>query len=101
MLDDMINYLMSSNVIAFPDYEKPFFINCDASNHGLGTVIYQRQDGVDRVISYASRTLSDAEKNYHLHSGKLEFLALKWAVTVTDPGLSPLGTTSIRCIHGQ
>ena len=25
--------------------------------------------------------MSDAEKNYHLHSGKLEFLALKWAVT--------------------
>ena len=36
---------------------------------------------VNRVISYASRTLSDAEKNYHLHSGELEFLALKWAIT--------------------
>ena len=34
-----------------------------------------------KVISYASRTLSQAEKNYHLHSSKLEFLALKWAVT--------------------
>ena len=36
---------------------------------------------MDRVISYASRTLTDAEKNYNLHSGKLEFLALKWAIT--------------------
>ena len=34
-----------------------------------------------RVISYASRTLSPAEKNYYLHSGKLEFLALKWSIT--------------------
>lgn len=33
-----------------------------------------------RVIGYGSRTLTSAEKNYHLHSGKLEFLALKWAV---------------------
>ena len=33
------------------------------------------------VIGYASRTLTPAEKNYHLHAGKLEFLALKWAVT--------------------
>ena len=33
-----------------------------------------------RVIAYASRTLSLAEKNYHLHSTKLELLALKWAV---------------------
>ena len=27
------------------------------------------------------RTLTMAEKNYYLHSGKLEFLALKWAIT--------------------
>ena len=33
------------------------------------------------MISFASRTLTPAEKNYHLHSGKLEFLALKWAIT--------------------
>ena len=29
---------------------------------------------------YGSRSLSPAEKNYHLQSGKLEFLALKWAI---------------------
>ena len=34
-----------------------------------------------RVIAYGSRAHSPAEKNYHLHAGKLEFLALKWAVT--------------------
>ena len=43
-------------------------------------MLYQRQNGAMRVISYASRTLSPSEKNYHMHSGKLEFLALKWAV---------------------
>ena len=67
--------------MAYPDFQLPFFITCDASNSGLGVVLYQTQDGVDKVISYASRTLSEAEKNYHLHSGKLEFLALKWAIT--------------------
>ncbi len=34
-----------------------------------------------RVIAYGSRTLTAAERNYHLHSGKLEFLALKWSIT--------------------
>ena len=56
-------------------------MTCDASNKGLGAVLYQEQDGVNRVISFASRTLSEAEKNYNLHSGKLEFLALKWGIT--------------------
>ena len=32
------------------------------------------------VIGYGSRTLTAPEKNYHLHSGKLEFLAMKWAI---------------------
>ena len=34
-----------------------------------------------RVVAYGSRTLTAAEQNYHLHSSKLEFLALKWAIT--------------------
>jgi hypothetical protein len=53
----------------------------DASNDGLGAVLYQKQDGKMRVIFYASRTPTPPEKNYHAHSGKLEFLALKWAIT--------------------
>ena len=34
-----------------------------------------------RIVGYGSRTLTMAEKNYYLHSEKLDFLALKWAVT--------------------
>ena len=81
ILGKMINYLKSPEVIRFPNFDQQFFITCDASNEGLGAVLYQNQEGVDRVISFASRTLTEAEKNYHLHSGKLEFLALKWAIT--------------------
>ena len=81
ILDKMIDSLKSPIVLAFPNFELPFFLTCDASNDGLGAVLYQNQDGVDRVISFASRTLTEAEQNYHLHSGKLEFLAMKWAIT--------------------
>ncbi len=81
IVDGLIDHLKSGEVIAYPDWDLPFFLTTDASNYGLGAVLYQKQNGVDRVISYASRTLTDAEKNYNLHSGKLEFLALKWAIT--------------------
>ena len=67
-------------VLAYADYKKLFRLNTDASALGLGSVLYQRQeDDTFCVIAYASRSLSKTEKNYSAH--KLEFLALKWAVT--------------------
>lgn len=71
--------LTSPPVLGYPDFDKPFKLHTDACQTGLGAVLYQEQDGMDRVIAYASRGLSKSEKNYPTH--KLEFLALKWAVT--------------------
>ena len=81
ILAHIISCLTSPPVMAYPNYECPFIVHTDASKEGLGAVLYQKQDGKVRVIAYASRTLSPAEQKYHLHSGKLEFLALKWAIT--------------------
>lgn len=80
VLCQLIDFLSQPPVLGYPDFEQPFFIHCDASQEGLGAVIYQRQQGKLVVIAYGSRTLTAPEKNYHLHSGKLEFLALKWAI---------------------
>lgn len=81
ILNKIIDQLTNPPVMAYPDLEKPLVLHVDASEDGLGAVLYQRQEGVLRVLGYGSRTLTAAEKNYKLHSGKLEFLALKWAVT--------------------
>ena len=79
-LNKLIDCLSSPPLLAYPDFNLPFVLHTDASALGLGAVLYQEQNEVLRVIGYASRILTTAEKNYHLHSGKLEFLALKWAV---------------------
>jgi len=80
-IDMPLYRLTSPTVMAFPDFIKLFVLHTDASPEGLGAVLYQEHNGKLRVLAYASRTLTPSEKNYHMHAGKLEFLALKWAVT--------------------
>ena len=75
----IITKLSSPPVLAYANYKMPFKVHTDASTSGLGAVLYQQQNGIDRVIAYASRSLKPAEGNYPAH--KLEFLALKWAIT--------------------
>ena len=69
-----------TTILAYANYTKPFKLHADASENGLGAVLYQKQDdGTDGVIAYASQTLLKSERNHDAH--KLEFLALKWSVT--------------------
>ena len=81
IVDSLLELLKNPPIMAYPDFSLPFVLHCDASETGLGAVLYQEHEGKLKVVGYASRTLTPAEKNYYLHSGKLEFLALKWAVT--------------------
>ena len=71
---------MNSPVLAFANYTKDFLLKMDTSKEGLGAVLFQKQaDGWFHLVAYGSWALTAHEKNYH--STKLEFLALKWAVT--------------------
>ena len=71
---------MNSPVLAFADFTKGFLLETDASKEGLGAVLSQKQeDGQFQPVAYSSQALTTHEKNYH--STKLEFLALKWAMT--------------------
>lgn len=79
-LEHLIDRLSNPPVLAYQDFAFPLVLHTDASEQGLGAVLYRRQEEKIRVIVNGSRTLTPAEQNYYLHSGKLEFLALKWAI---------------------
>ena len=77
---DKLNELCTNTpILAYADFGKPCKLHTDASILGLGAVLYQEQDGVEKVISYASRSLSKSESKHPIH--KLEFLCLKTAIT--------------------
>ena len=71
---------LQAPILTFPDFNKPFLLETDASGRGLGAVLSQKQaDGRYHPIAYASHVMNETEQRYH--SNKQEFLALKWVVT--------------------
>ena len=77
--DKVKDICTTTPILAYADFGKPFKLHTDVSVLGLGAVLYQVQHGVEKVISYASQSLTKSEAKYPVH--KLEFLCLKWAIT--------------------
>ena len=78
-MDVLKGKVQSSPILVFPDFDKPFLLETDASKEGLGVVLSQKQsDGHYHPVAFGSHSLTPLEKNYH--SSKLQFLALKWSV---------------------
>jgi hypothetical protein len=73
----LINIITSDAVISHPDWSIPFELHTDASNKGLGAMLVQHINGVERVISYASRVLTRSEMAFA--TWEKEALAVVWA----------------------
>ena len=64
--------------MAYPDFSVPFRLYTDASNIGLGAILAQKQEGKERIICCASRTLNKSKQNYS--ATKKECLAVVWGI---------------------
>jgi len=56
--------LTTPPVLAMPSDSGEFVLDTDASDTEIGSVLSQHQDGVERVVAYASRYLDARERNY-------------------------------------
>ena len=56
--------LTTPPVLAMPDDNEEFILDTDASDQTIGSVLSQMQDGTEKVIAYASRSLDKRETNY-------------------------------------
>src|SRR6185437_4769936 len=65
--------------LAYPDFNKPFHIATDASNVGVGGVLYQPDEyggdiTCDNIVAVVSKKLSGSQLNYPAY--KKELLAI-------------------------
>ncbi|GMF25326.1 unnamed protein product [Phytophthora fragariaefolia] len=71
--------LQSTPILALPDEDRPFSVVCDATDFTSGCTLLQVDaEGRERVVSFQSRQLKAAEKNYPVHDKEL--LAMKYAL---------------------
>ena len=69
--------LTNAETLAYFDQSAPTQVISDASPVGLGAVLVQQQHGQQRIVAYASRSLTDVETRYS--QTEKEALGLVWA----------------------
>ena len=62
--DKLKQMLQSTQVLEYPQFDKPFILETDASGFAIGFVLSHDQDDQVRPIHYAGRNLTDAEQKY-------------------------------------
>ena len=76
--DNLKKALLEDTVLSYPDLNHPFCVATDASNVGVGVVLYQKINDETKYISMMAKSLSKSERNYS--ATKRELLAVVYAL---------------------
>ena len=71
MFEELKKKITSQPVLSLPRREGKFRVETDASEHAIGGVLSQEQDGKWKLIAFLSRTMQPAERNYKIYNKKL------------------------------
>jgi hypothetical protein len=74
--DSLKSHLTNAPILSFPIDTDGCVLDTDASDVGLGAVLSEIQNGEEKVMAYASKILSKAERNYD--TTKKELLAVMY-----------------------
>jgi hypothetical protein len=83
--DTLKDSLSAAPVRACPNFGKPFVLQTDVADTGLGVALTQYIDGGDHAIAYASRSLIKPEQAYS--TTEKEYLAVVWGIEKMKPYL--------------
>ncbi|KAL6471730.1 hypothetical protein MHYP_G00203800 [Metynnis hypsauchen] len=70
--------LTNPPIVAHPVFSQPFLLYTDASQDCIGSVLAQVQEQKERVISYASHTLTPSQRKWSTYD--CELWAIVWSV---------------------
>jgi len=70
--------LMDVLVLTRPDFKRTFWLDIDWSPKGVGAILSQKEGKLKKVIAYASKSLTKAQRKFHPMEG--ECYALIWGV---------------------
>ena len=71
MFEELKKKITCQPVLSLPRREGKFRVETDASEHAIGGVLSQEQDGKWKLIAFLSRTMQPAERNYKIYNKKL------------------------------
>jgi hypothetical protein len=70
--------LIRAPILIRPDFKKAFCLDVDWSPKGVGAILSQKEGTLEKVVAYASKSLSIAQKKFHPMEG--ECYALIWGI---------------------